>query len=108
MCLEPAPDQESTYRPTFDDYALQNKTEFVLERKFNLPEYLLVAPEEWTTRSAPRTLAAVSAVGFNPGRTRVAVCLWAGSSGTCYSLIKQAGAWRIDRDWRGNGCFRAV
>jgi len=104
LCLKPALDQEPTYRPMIADYAQKNKTGFVLERKFELPEYTLVPPEAWTRSSALSAFAVVSAVGFNRGRTRAAVCLWGRDSGTCYFLIKKSDAWRIDLDWRGTGC----
>jgi hypothetical protein len=104
LCPKPAQDQESIYGPTFDDYAAKNKKGFVLERKFKLPVYTLVPPEAWTKGSALGTFAVVSAVGFNRGRTRAAVCLWGGNSGTCYVLLNKGDMWQLDGDWRGNGC----
>lgn len=103
MCLKPAQDQESTYGPLFDDYSARNKKEFVLEPHFSLPVYYL-APS-WGTRGFDlRTFAVVSAVGFNRGRTRAAVCLWGRDSGTCYVLINKSDMWQLDQDWHGNGC----
>jgi hypothetical protein len=104
LCLKPAPDQESTYGPMFDDYAAKNKKGFVLERKFKLPVYTLVPPEAWTNGSALGPFAVVSAVGFNRGRTRAAVCLWGRNSGTCYVLLNRGDMWQLDGSWRGNGC----
>ncbi len=104
LCLKPAPHQASTYGPMFDDYVEKNKKGFVLERKFKLPMYTLVPAEALTKGSALGTFAVVSAVGFNRGRTRAAVCLWGGNSGTCYVLINKGDLWQLDRDWRGNGC----
>lgn len=104
LCLNPAPGQEFIYRPLFDDYALKNKQAFVLERKFNLPGYTLVAPEEWTRKPPPRAFAVFSAVGFNSDHTRAAVCLWGRTSGTCNVLIKSTSVWLIDKAWRGDGC----
>jgi hypothetical protein len=105
LCLKPAQDQESTYGPMFDEYAAKNKKGFVLERKFKLPVYTLVPPEAWTRGSAALgTFAVVSAVGFNRGRNRAAVCLWGRNSGTCYVLLDKGDMWQLDGDWRGNGC----
>ena len=104
LCLKPAQDQESTYRPMFDDYAVKNKKGFVLERKFKLPVYTLVPPEAWGRSSARGTFAVVSAVGFNRERTRAVVCLWGSNSGTCYVLLYKGDGWQVDGDWRGSGC----
>jgi hypothetical protein len=108
LCLTPVPDQESVYRQMLDDYAEKNKNRFDLERKFSVPNYTLVERSEWTRSSETRSFAVFSAVGFNPSRTRAAVCLWGGSYGTCYALIKKDGAWQIDRDWRGGSCTWAA
>lgn len=114
MCLEPAGDQESIYRPMIDDYALKNKKTVVLQRKFKLSAYTLVGPEAWTsapssTRSAPtntqhQTIAVLSAVGFNRDRTRALLCFWANTSGACHFMAKQESKWQIDRSWRGSAC----
>jgi hypothetical protein len=104
LCLKPAPDQDSIYRPIIDDYVLKNRKTLVLERKFKLPQYTLADPEEWTRSTNGRIFAVFSAVGFNPDRTRATVCFWAHSSGTCSILIKKEGTWQIDRDWHGDGC----
>ena len=114
MCLEPAGDQQSTYRPMIDDYALQNKQTVVLQRKFTLSAYTLATTEDWgksysITRNPPkntqhRTFAVFSAVGFNRDRTRALLCLFANNSGTCYFTVKREGKWQIDRSWRGSGC----
>lgn len=104
LCSEPKPDQNAIYRSMVDDYILKNKRTLVLQTKFNLPHYVLAPPEEWTSGTNRRTVAAFSAVGFNPDRTRAAVCFWANSSGTCFILIRKNGTWQIDRDWRGDGC----
>src|ERR1051326_1383542 len=41
-CLDPAQDQRVTYLPLIQNYVEKNKKRFVLERKFDLPEYSLV------------------------------------------------------------------
>jgi hypothetical protein len=114
MCLEPAGDQESIYRPMIDDYALKNKKTMVLQRKFKLSAYTLAGPEAWTSapsssRNAPtvtehRTVAVLSAVGFNRDRTRALICFWANTSGACHFMAKQESKWQIDRSWRGSAC----
>jgi hypothetical protein len=114
MCLEPARDQESIYRPMIDDYAFENKKTLVLQRRFRLSAYTLVGRGAWaTTQSIARdptrsvqetTFAVLSAVGFNRDRTRALLCLWANNSGTCYFMASKEGTWQIDRSWRGGGC----
>lgn len=99
MCLEPAPDQQSIYRPMIDDYALKNRKSIGLQRKFKLSAYTFVTTEAWgkassITRNPPantqnRTFAVFSAVGFNRDRTRALLCLFANHSGTCYFAVKQ-------------------
>ena len=73
MCLEPARDQDSIYRPLIDDYALKNKKTVVLERKFTLSAYTLVGPEAWAGAQSSN-LAVLSAVGFNRERSRALLC----------------------------------
>src|SRR5215813_4173610 len=84
LCSEPKPDQDAIYRSMADDYILKNKRTLILQRKFNLPQYALAAPEVWARSTNGRIVAVFSAVGFNPNRTRAAVCFWANSSGTCF------------------------
>ena len=68
MCLQPAADQESIYRPMIDDYALKNQKAVVLQRKFKLSTYTLVGPESWITsplrvpNTAPTTNEGIFAV----------------------------------------------
>jgi hypothetical protein len=100
MCLEPARDQKSIYRPVIDNYEFKNKRTLVLERKFKLSAYTLIAPEH--TRD--RTFSVLSAVGFNRARTRALVCWEAYGSGTCHFMLKKKGTWGSDPSWRGNGC----
>jgi hypothetical protein len=108
MCLEPARDQDSIYRPVIDDYALNNKKTVVLQRKFKLSAYTLVGPEAWgPVNTRHRTFAVFSAVGFNRDRTRALVCFWAKDSGTCSFMVKQDTRWQIDRSWRGGVCYWA-
>jgi hypothetical protein len=104
LCSEPKPDQNAIYRSMVDDYILKNKRTLVLRRRFNLPQYTLGSPGEWTRSTNGRIVAVFSAVGFKPDRTRAAVCFWADSGGTCFILIKKNGTWQIDRDWHGDGC----
>jgi hypothetical protein len=108
LCLNSAADQEFIYRPMFDDYATKNKQSFLLGRKFNLPDYTLVPPEEWNSKPPRRSFAVFSAVGFNSDRTRAAVCFWSLTSGTCSLLIKNGDVWLIDKAWRGDACFWAA
>ena len=103
FCTKPSHDQEAIYRPMIDDYVQKNRKTLLLARKFDLPEYTFVTPEEWTRSTKGRSIAAVSALGFNFDRTRAAVCLWAGSSGMCVTLVKR-GTWEIDKDFRGEAC----
>jgi hypothetical protein len=108
LCLRPAdPNQESLYRDVFDDYREKNKSKLALERKFNLPDYTLVEPEARGRSSPARSFAVFSAVGFNASRTHAAVCFWAGTSGTCYVLVKKDDTWQLDRDWH-SGCAWAA
>jgi hypothetical protein len=102
MCLKPARDQESIYQLIIDDYALNNKTTAVLQRKFKLPSYALTGPEAFDFGN--RTVAVFSAVGFSRDRTRAMACFWANDSGTCEVMVKQEDKWQIDRVWRGSGC----
>jgi hypothetical protein len=103
MCLRPARDQDSIYRPMIDDYALKNKKTVVLQRKFKLSAYALVGPEAWASAQSSK-LAVLSAVGFNRDRTRALLCFWANASGTCSFMVKQETRWQIDRSWRGTAC----
>jgi hypothetical protein len=103
MCLQPARDQDSIYRPMIDDYALKNKKTVVLQRKFKLSAYALVGPEAWASAQSSK-LAVLSAVGFNRDRTRALLCFWANASGTCSFMVKQETRWQIDRSWRGTAC----
>ena len=114
MCLEPARDQQSIYRPMIEDYAFKNRKTLVLQRKFKLSAYTLVSPVTWAkaqsiTRNSSRntqnrTFAVLSAVGFNRDRTRALLCFFANHSGACYFAVKQVGKWQIDRSWRGGSC----
>jgi hypothetical protein len=105
FCSTPVRDQNTFYRPMLDDYIQKNKKTVPLEWKFKLSNYLLVDPQQGAARSANRnTSVTFSAVGFNPARTRAAVCFWAVNSGTCSILIKSGDAWQFDKGWRGDGC----
>lgn len=104
ICLRPAKEQESTYGPLIEDYAVKNKKGFALGPYFKLPAYTMAAPEEWTRSSRSKSFAAFSAVGFNKDLTRAAVCVWTGTGGTCQVLIKKDEIRQKDKNWRGNGC----
>ena len=43
-CLQPSQGQKSVYLPLIEDYVSKNKKKFVLERKFDLPDYVLIPP----------------------------------------------------------------
>jgi hypothetical protein len=107
FCMKSGRDQDAIYRPMIQDYVQKNQKTVLLARKFNLPEYTLVTPEEWTRSTKGRSFAVFSAVGFNPDRTRATVCFWASSTGTCSMLVKKS-TWQIDRDWYGQSCFWAA
>ena len=104
FCATPARDQAAIYRPMLDDYNLKNKTAVPLEGRLGLSNYLLTGPQDGTGNTKPNDTAVFSAVGFNPERTRAAVCFWAVSNGTCSFLVKNDGAWQFDKAWRGDGC----
>ena len=104
FCSTPAPDQDALYLPMLDDYTRKNKTTVPLERKFSLGNYLLVGDQQGAGNTKQDTATVFSAVGFNPERTRAAVCSWVFSSGGCSVLVKSDGTWRFDKGWRGNGC----
>lgn len=108
FCLTPTQDLDANYRAVTDDYARKNKSKFILERMFDLPQYTLASPEQWFDRGTSRVFAIFSAVGFNVDRTRSGVCYTAGTSagnsGTCLFLVKKDGKWQDDNGYRGDGC----
>ncbi len=104
FCSTPARDQEVLYRPVLDDYTRKNKTTLSLERKFSLGNYLLVGDRQGAGNTKHDTTTVFSAVGFNPERTRAAVCFRVTSNGTCSVLVKNDGTWKFDKGWRGDGC----
>lgn len=106
LCAKPGPDHDAIYRPITDDYLLKRGKTLLLERKFRLPEYKLVAPEEWTPNR--KNIAVFSPVGFNRDRSRAAVCYWTDNSGTCSLLVKNNGGWQMDLSWRGSACVWAA
>ena len=84
VCIQPPQDQESIYRPVFDDYVAKNKKKLTLERKFDLPQYSLVGPADLKAIEQRSRVADgfplnapvifhVSAVGFNRDGTRALV-----------------------------------
>jgi hypothetical protein len=131
MCLEPAKDQESTYRSVIEDYVMKNKSKLVLQRNLDLPNYVLLGPREvatvvarmrknrdlpqitWTAPPPdlpfqPSVLLQLSIVGFNQDRTRALVsvgydCGSCGGGGY-HLLVKKDGKWAVDREYRGGSC----
>ena len=117
VCVQPPQDQESIYRPVFDDYVTKNRKLFVLDRKFDLPQYALVGPAdlkaiEQRTRVADgfpfnaSVIFHVSAVGFNRDGTRALVyvghhCGSLCGGGTYHLLLKKDGRWQVDQEYRG-------
>jgi hypothetical protein len=117
VCVQPPQDQESIYRPVFDDYTAKNRKVFVLKRKFDLPQYALVGPADLKAIEQRSRVADgfpfnapvifhVSAVGFNPDGTRALVyvghhCGSLCGGGTYHLLVKKDGRWQVDREYRG-------
>lgn len=120
LCLDPSLDQKSIYLPLIEDYAARNKKKFVLERKFDLPEYALIGPAEikpfqMRSRAADgfpfnaSVLFHVSAVGFNRDGTRALVYIGHDCGSLCggggyHLLVKKNGQWQVDREYRGLTC----
>ena len=117
VCVQPPQDQESIYRPVFDDYVAKNRKVFVLERKFDLPQYALVGPADLKAIEQRSRVADgfpfnapvifhVSAVGFSRDRTRALVyvghhCGSLCGGGTYHLLCKKDGRWQVDQEYRG-------
>jgi hypothetical protein len=120
MCLQPPKAQESIYRPLIDDYAAKNKRKFVLERKFDLPEYAVVGPTDVKAIQQRSRVADgfpfnsvvifhVSAVGFNRDGTRALAyvghyCGGLCGGGTYHFLVKKDGKWQVDKEYGGMSC----
>ena len=111
-CLNVSRDQEAVYVPLIVDYVAKNNKKYVLERKFDLPQYELV-DSEWTSGRANPSLASVtfevSAVGFNRDRTRALVyvghhCGSLCGGGRYHLLAKKEGKWQVDGEYRGMSC----
>jgi hypothetical protein len=111
MCLGPLQNQESIYRPVIEDYVAKNKKRLLLERKFDLPEYALVGPEEIKAIQQRSRVADgfpfnasvifhVSSVGFNRDGTRALVYVGHNCGSLCgggrYHLVmKKDGKWQV-------------
>jgi hypothetical protein len=111
VCLEPSREQKPTYLPVIEDYISKNRKKLRLERKFNLPEYALVGPNGIYSGLpfSASVIFHVSAIGFNPDRTRALVyvghdCGSLCGGGTYHFLVKQDGRWQVDREYRGISC----
>jgi len=111
ICLQPAKEQESTYLPLIQDFVAKNRKKLVLEYKFDLPQYALVAHDVVLSALAfnASVLFHVSAVGFNRDHTRALVyvghhCGSLCGGGTYHLLVKKDGPWRVDREYRGVSC----
>jgi hypothetical protein len=112
-CLNVSQDQQATYMPVIQDYEAKNNKPLVLARKFDLPQYSLVevgpnaiAP---TISRTPSINFEVSAVGFNPERTRALVyvghhCGQLCGGGQYHLLVKTREGWVNDREFRGISC----
>ena len=111
-CLQPSQDQESTYLPLIENYVAKNKKKFVLERKFDLPDYVLIPPsgEMYHLTALFPLLFHVSAVGFNRDGTRALVyvghhCGSLCGGGRYHFLLKKEGTWQVDREHDGISCI---
>jgi hypothetical protein len=115
-CLQPSQDQESTYLPLIEDYTAKNKKKLVLDRKFDLPQYVLIPPPGGIYDSILSLSASVifhvSAVGFNQDGTRALVYVGHNCGSLCggggyHLLVKKNGQWQVDREYRGLSCMWA-
>jgi hypothetical protein len=116
QCLSVSRNQDGIYAPLIDDYLAKNREKQSLERKFDLPQYELVdfgqTPATTSSSFAPTVVFEVSAVGFNPDRTRALVyvghrCGSLCGGGRYHLLVKAGGKWQIDREFRGISCIWA-
>jgi hypothetical protein len=114
QCLQVPPDQEPIYLPLINDYVAKNNRKRILERNFGLPQYALVdvgrTSERAGSTSAVPVIFEVSAVGFNKERTRALVyvghhCGNLCGGGSYHLLVKNAGKWQVDREFRGMSCL---
>jgi hypothetical protein len=122
VCLKASNDGKSAYSPVIENYIVKNATKATLERKFDSPRYSLVGPAEVKAilegRRSPSAdpsvndasvIFHVSAVGFNPDRTRALVhvghyCGNMCGGGQYHLLIKKDGKWQADHEYRGTSC----
>jgi hypothetical protein len=113
-CLSVSRDQKPIYLPLIEDYVAKNSTKQVLERKFDLPEYVLVDFGRTSRRANPPLASTpiifeVSAVGFNRDRTRALVyvghhCGSLCGGGRYHLLVKKEDKWQVDGEYRGMSC----
>jgi len=113
-CLQPSQDQESTYLPLIENYVAKNKKKLVLERKFDLPQYVLIPPPGGIYDSVLSLNASVifhvSAVGFNREGTRALVYVGHNCGSLCggggyHFLAKRDGRWQVDQEYHGLSCM---
>jgi hypothetical protein len=107
-----------------EDYVAKNKKRLVLERKFDLPEYVLVGAEEIEAIQQRSRVADgfpfnasvifhVSSVGFNRDGTRALVYVGHNCGSLCgggryHFLVKKDGKWQVDREHDGISCVWAA
>jgi len=114
-CLQPPQSQKSIYLPLIEDYVAKNKKKFVLERKFDLPEYVLIPPSDgiYHLTALFPLLFHVSAVGFNREGTRALVYVGHNCGSLCgggryHFVVKKDGKWQVDREHDGISCLWAA
>jgi hypothetical protein len=113
-CLDPAQNQRAIYLPLIENYVLRNKTSLMLERRFDLPQYELVAPDVYRLAVPFKTsvIFHVSVVAFNPARTRALVyvghhCGSLCGTGRYHFLVRKDGQWQRDQEYLGITCVWA-
>ncbi len=111
VCVMPIKEQEAVYLPIINDYTTRNRKKFRLARKFDLPSYEVRGPVA-APRNANGNSSAMfylSAIGFNPDRTRAlvyvgVVCGSLCGSGRYHFLVRKNGRWADDSEYRGSWC----
>jgi hypothetical protein len=113
QCINVPREQEAVYLPLVDNYTAKNNRKWVLERKFDLPQYELVEFGQRAGRASPPAASVtfdVSAVGFNRDRTRALVYVGHHCGNLCggggyHLLVKKEGKWQVDREYGGGSCI---
>jgi hypothetical protein len=113
-CLNVSHDQEPTYLPLLEDYVRKNTKKRVLERKFDLLQYVLIGgerpPSEVGLPFRVSVTFQVSAVGFDRDGTRALVYVGHHCGNLCggggyHLLVKKDGKWQADREYWGMSCL---